>query len=67
MTKTVKICDKCGKECGWLFTVPFMHIKGLKLEFLDDTPSGTANNEYCEECTRKIVDKVKNIVLDQNF
>lgn len=36
MTKTIKICDKCG-------------------------------NEYCEECTRKIIEKVNDIVLRQNF
>ena len=67
MTKTIKVCDKCGKECGWLFTVPFMRIKGSQLEFLNDTPMGTANNEYCEECTRKIIDKIDDIVLLQKF
>ena len=45
MTKTIKVCDKCGKECGWLFIVPFMRIKGKNLEILNDTPMGTANNE----------------------
>lgn len=67
MTKNIKICDKCGKECEWVFIVPFMRIKGHKIELLNDTPFGTANNEYCEECTRKIVDKVNDIVLGQKF
>lgn len=67
MTKTVKICDKCGKECSWLYVVPFMNIKGYKIEFLEDTPSGTANNEYCEECTRKIMDKFNDMVLRHKF
>lgn len=67
MTKTIKICDKCGKECGWLFIVPFMRIKGKNLEILNDTPMGTANNGYCEECTRKIIDKIDDIVLHQKF
>lgn len=67
MTKTIKICDKCGKECGWLFTVPYMHIRGLYLEFMDKDPCGKAQNEYCEECTQKIIEKVNDIVLRQNF
>ena len=67
MTKTIKICDKCGKECRRLIRVPFMRIKAHKIEFLNDTEIGTAYNDYCEECTRKIVDKVNSIVLDQKF
>lgn len=67
MTKTIKICDKCGKECKWLYVVPFIYIKGLKLEISYDTPTGTANNEYCEECTHKIVAKIQDIVLNQQF
>lgn len=67
MTKTIKICDKCGKECTWLYKVPFMTIKGLYIEFNNDTPIGTALNEYCEECTRKIMDKFNEMVLRQKF
>lgn len=67
MTKIIKICDKCGKECGRIFIVPFMHFNGSTVEVLNDTPIGTANNEYCEECTRKIVDKINDIVLRQKF
>lgn len=71
MTKTIKVCDKCGKECGKergrLFRVPFMSIKGHKIEVMYDTEMGTAYNEYCEECTRKIVDKVNDIVLGSKF
>lgn len=67
MTKTIKICDKCGKECGWLFRVPFMRITGHEIKFMNDTEIGTAYNDYCEECTRKIVDKVNDIVLGQKF
>lgn len=67
MTKTVKICDKCGKEKDWLFTVPIMCIKGLNLEFRENTPTGTAKNEYCVECTQKIIAKINDIVLHQNF
>lgn len=67
MTKTIKICDKCGKECNWLFKVPFMRMRGLTLVYQDDTPRGTANNEYCEECTRKIISRIDDIVLNKNF
>lgn len=67
MTKTIKICDKCGQECAWLYKVPIMNIKGYNIEFRDDTPCGTANNEYCEECTRKVISKINDIVLRQMF
>lgn len=57
MTKTVKICDMCGKECEWLYTLPILHIKGYKIDFAEDTPMGTAKNELCEECTKKVFDE----------
>lgn len=63
MTKTIKICDKCGKECTWLYKLPIMVIKGYNIEFYDDTPCGAANNECCENCARKIVEKINDIVL----
>lgn len=67
MTKTIKICDRCGKECYWLFTVPIMHIKGYTLEICEDTPNGTAHNEFCEDCAQKAIDRINDVVLHHNF
>lgn len=67
MIKTIKICDKCGKETNWLYTVPFMHIQGLTLAYQDNTPNGTVKNEFCENCTRRIISKIDDIIINHNF
>lgn len=51
MTKTIKICDKCGKEVNWLYKFPLMHIKGLNLDV-----DNYIYHEMCEECAEEFVD-----------
>lgn len=51
MTKTIKICDKCGKEVNWLYTFPLMHIKGLNLDV-----DNYAHHEMCKECSNEFLE-----------
>lgn len=51
MTKTIKICDKCGAEVDWLYEFPRMHIKGLRLEVEE-----YGKFDLCKECAEKFVD-----------
>lgn len=57
MTKIINICDMCGKECEWLYTLPILNIKGKNIDIAENTPIGTAKNELCEECTKKVFDE----------
>lgn len=63
MTKTIKICDKCGKECDWLYRMPIMNVKGYKIELSDNIPSGKAMNEFCESCTRDFICRYNDMIL----
>lgn len=48
MTKTVHICDECGKQVDWVYKVPKLVVKGLSLEI-----AGTVKEaELCEDCMR---------------
>lgn len=55
MTKTIKICDKCGKEVNWLYEFRLMRIKGLRLE-IDEY----GKHELCKECAEVFLDMYNN-------
>lgn len=44
MTKTVYICDQCKKEAKWLYTLPNLVKRGLRVDVEDGT------TEVCEKC-----------------
>lgn len=52
MTITKKICDSCGAEVEWLYTMPTIRIEGLNLTM--DTENG---RELCRECAKKLIKK----------
>lgn len=52
MTKTIKICDKCGKEVGWLYTFPLLSIKGLNIQC-----NNYVQHELCKECAEDFIEK----------
>lgn len=60
MTKTIKICDKCGKEVKWLYTFPIMRIKGLTLNV-----DNNARHEMCLDCANDFIDKYNNYTDSQ--
>lgn len=50
MTKTIKICDKCGAEVDWLYSFPLMRIEGLNLHI-----NQYAHHELCKECAEEFI------------
>lgn len=55
MTKTIKICDKCGREVNWLFEFHHVEIKGLRIELREYD-----KHDLCKECAEKFVDMYNN-------
>ena len=55
MRKTINICDRCGREVKWLYSMPVIKIEGYNMEVYycgegcDDLP------ELCENCARKAI------------
>ena len=49
MRITKLICDSCGKECKWLYTMPRLVVEGNNITFYN------GKKELCEECARKCV------------
>ena len=60
MTKTIKICDKCGKEVDWLFEIYLMKFKRRRVDYEE-------NDKYdlCTECTKELVEKYNNFANSQ--
>ena len=50
MTKTIKICDKCGAEVDWLYEFHRLNIKGLRLEVAEYDKF-----DLCKECAKEFV------------
>ena len=50
MTKTIKTCDRCGKEVSWLYKVPCIWIEGLNLTVKEGNRA-----ELCEKCMRDLI------------
>lgn len=50
MTKTIKICDKCNKEVGWLYPVPNICIEGYTLTIREGHKA-----ELCKDCMRDLI------------
>lgn len=51
MTRTIKICDKCGKEVGLLYTFPLISINDYNVEV-----NNYVHHELCKECAEKFVE-----------
>lgn len=54
MTKTIRICDRCGKEVSHLYDMPVLFCN----EFHIASRSGTV--EFCEECAKQACDNFNN-------
>lgn len=60
MTKTIKICDKCGKEVNWLYSFPLIRMEGLNLKFREH-----ARHEMCEKCAKEFIEMYNNYTDSQ--
>lgn len=49
MTKSIKICDRCGREVKWLYEMPRFSLEGLTIKFY------TPRFELCEDCARDAI------------
>lgn len=54
MTKTIKICDLCGKEVDWLYKIPRIYIEGYTITVEDER-----GKELCESCAQKWMDYIQ--------
>jgi hypothetical protein len=60
MTKTIKICDKCGAEVDWLYKFPLIRRVGLNTELREH-----ARHEMCEKCADEFIEKYNNYTDSQ--
>ena len=56
MTRTLKICDACKREVGWLYDMPRLIVDGNNINFYN------SERELCNECARKAI-RAYNAVL----
>lgn len=53
MRKVIKICDRCKKECDWLFAFNRRYIDDEERAVVYDMRS---TFEFCEDCMKSLVE-----------
>lgn len=54
------ICDRCGKEVKWLYSMPKMMLEGLKISLYNDPKS-----ELCKDCAEYVISEYRRLVHEK--
>ena len=60
MKKTIYICDRCGKEVSWVYSMPKMMLEGLKINLYNDP-----DNELCKDCAKYAIDTYRKVIKEK--
>ena len=60
MKKTIYVCDRCGKEVDWVYSMPRLILEGLKISLYNDPKS-----ELCKGCAEYVISEYRRMAHEK--